>query len=109
MTKKIFLTALCALALCPAFAQTSEAVEEKVEYSTDKYKVETNRFWDNWFVSVGGGGQIYFGDHDKQIDLNKRIAPALDIAVGKWFTPGIGIRLMYSGLKSKGATRDDWA
>ena len=109
MTKKIFLTALCALALCPAFAQTSEAVEEKVEYSTDKYKVETNRFWDNWFVSVGGGGQIYFGDHDKQIDLNKRIAPALDIADGKWFTPGIGIRLMYSGLKSKGATRDDWA
>ena len=109
MTKKIFLTALCAVALCPAFAQTSEAVEEKVEYSTDKYKVETNRFWDNWFVSVGGGGQIYFGDHDKQIDLNKRIAPALDIAVGKWFTPGIGIRLMYSGLKSNGATRDDWA
>ena len=43
MTKKIFLTALCAVALCPAFAQTSDT-KEKVEYSTDKYKVETNRF-----------------------------------------------------------------
>lgn len=105
MNKKIFLTALCAVAISPAFAQTSN-VEEKVEYSTDKYKVETNRFWNNWFISLGAGGQVYFGDHDKQIDLKKRIAPALDVAVGKWFTPGIGIRFMYSGLKSKGATQD---
>lgn len=112
MNKKIFLTALCAVAFSPAFAQTptvEDTVEEKVEYSTDKYRVETNRFWDNWFVSVGGGGQIYFGDHDKQLGLSKRISPALDIAVGKWFTPGIGVRIMYSGLQSKGATRDDWA
>ena len=81
MTKKIFLTALCALALCPAFAQTS-GTEEKVEYSTDKYKVETNSFWDNTFVSLGVGGNIYFGDHDKQVDFGKRLAPAFDIAVG---------------------------
>ena len=105
MNKKIFLTALCAVAISPAFAQTSN-VEEKVEYSADKYKVETNRFWNNWFISLGAGGQVYFGDHDKQIDLKKRIAPALDVAVGKWFTPGIGVRIMYSGLKSKGATQD---
>lgn len=105
MTKKIFLTALCALALCPAFAQTS-GTEEKVEYSTDKYKVETNSFWDNTFVSFGVGGNIYFGDHDKQVDFGKRLAPAFDIAVGKWFTPGIGVRVMYNYLKSKGATQD---
>lgn len=105
MNKRNILTAVCALALCPAFAQTSEAVEEKVEYSTDKYKVETNRFWDNWFISAGAGAQIYFGDHDKQQSFGKRLAPALDVAVGKWFTPGIGVRLMYSGLKSKGATK----
>ena len=105
MNKRNILTAVCALALCPAFAQTSEAVEEKVEYSTDKYKVETNRFWDNWFISAGAGAQIYFGDHDKQQSFGKRLAPALDVAVGKWFTPGIGVRLMYSGLKSRGATK----
>lgn len=104
MKKKVFLTAVCALAMSPAFAQTSTS-EETVEYSTDKYKVETNRFWDNWFVSVGGGAQIYFGDHDRQCDFGDRLAPALDIAVGKWFTPGIGVRLMYSGLQAKGATQ----
>ena len=104
MVRNLFLTTLCALAFCPAFAQTS-TTEEKVEYSEDKYKVETNRFWSNWFISAGGGAQIYFGDHDKQVSFGKRLAPALDIAVGKWFTPGIGMRLMYSGLQQKGATQ----
>ena len=72
MNKRNILTAVCALALCPAFAQTSEAVEEKVEYSTDKYKVETNRFWDNWFISVGAGGQVYFGDSSHSASVWRR-------------------------------------
>lgn len=95
---------MCALALSPAFAQTS-TMEEKVEYSEDKFKVETNRFWSNWFITVGGGAQIYFGDHDKQSKFGDRLAPALDVMVGKWFTPGIGLRIGYSGLKVKGATK----
>lgn len=104
----------CAALLCmaaataPALAQetvTTESKTETVEVSQDKFKVETNHFWNNWFVSVGGGGQIFFGDHDRQADFGDRIAPNLDIAVGKWFTPGIGIRFMYSGLQIKGATK----
>ena len=72
MVRNLFLTTLCALAFCPAFAQTS-TTEEKVEYSEDKYKVETNRFWSNWFISAGGGAQIYFGDHDKQVSFGSCI------------------------------------
>lgn len=106
MIKKLKFLVLCAFAATMAYAQGSTPdVEEKVEYSTDKYKVETNRFWDNWFLSVGGGAQIYFGDHDKQASFGKRLAPALDVAVGKWFTPGLGLRLEYSGLQAKGATQ----
>lgn len=104
MNRKLILSAVCALALTPAFAQTSDA-EETVEVSSDKFRVETNRFWSNWFVGVGGGAQVYFGDHDKQCDLKDRLAPALDVFVGKWFTPGIGVRLEYSGLSVKGATK----
>lgn len=48
---------------------------------------------------------MMFGDHDKQVGFGKRISPSLDIAVGKWFTPGVGIRLMYNGLSLRGATR----
>ena len=32
------------------------------------------------------------------------MAPALDIHVGKWFTPSIGARVGYSGLQAKGWT-----
>ncbi len=104
MYKKILLSAICALSMTSVMAQST--IEEKVEYSTDKYKVETNRFWHNWFVSVAGGTQVYYGDHDKQCDYADRLAPALDVAVGKWFTPGLGLRLVYSGLQIKGATQD---
>lgn len=80
-------------------AQSTEVVEE----STDN--VEINSFWSNWFISAGGGAQIYFGDHDRQASFGDRLSGALDIAVGKWFSPEIGVRLMYSGLSAKGATK----
>lgn len=60
----------------------------------------------NWFISAGAGPQVFFGDHDRQRKFGERISPALDIAVGKWITPGIGMRLMYSGLYAKGATQN---
>ena len=60
----------------------------------------------NWFISAGAGPQVFFGDHDRQRRFGERISPALDIAVGKWLTPGIGLRLMYSGLYAKGATQN---
>lgn len=105
MRNVFFLFAVCAVACVPALAQQQTKEEETVEVSKDKYKVETNRFWDNWFVSAGGGLQVYFGDHDRQCSFGDRLAPALDVAVGKWFTPGIGVRLMYSGLQQRGATK----
>lgn len=67
------------------------------------YTVETNGFGSNWFISGGVGAQMYFGDNDGEADFGKRISPALDIAVGKWFTPGIGLRIAYNGLQAKGA------
>lgn len=84
---------------------TSETVET-TEVSADPHRVETNGFWDNWNVAVAAGPQIYFGDHNKQMRLGDRISPALDISIGKWFSPSIGLRLMYSGLYVKGATQN---
>lgn len=85
---------------------SSIAINAQVKEQSDKYAVITNRFWSNWFASVNGGAQIYFGEFDKLMRYNDRISPALDIAIGKWFTPGIGTRLMYSGFYTKGATKN---
>ena len=109
MIKKTFVAAICLAAASTAFSQEAVTddvvVEETIEYSTDKHKVETNGFWSNWFVSAGAGVQMYFGDHDNNLKFGKRLSPSLDIAVGKWFSPEIGVRLMYNGLSAKGATR----
>lgn len=104
--KKIYAILLMLSVAGGAAAQTDTSATEVVEYSADKYKVETNHFWDNWFLSAGAGAQVYFGDHDKQVKFGNRLAPAFDVAVGKWFTPGIGVRLVYSGIQVKGATQN---
>lgn len=113
MIKRFGLIIACAAITSAVNAQKVDStvvvsdVTEEIQYNNDKYKVETNHFFDNWFVSGGFGGQVLFGNHDKQVKFFNRIAPALDIAVGKWFTPGIGVRLMYSGLSVKGATQKE--
>ncbi len=48
---------------------------------------ETNRFFDNWFVNIAGGINVYEGEYDHKVTLGNRLSPALDISVGKWITP----------------------
>lgn len=103
MKKLLVLASICLFGLQ---AMANQNTTEKVEYSSDKYKVETNSFWSNWFVTGAVGPQVMFGDHDKQMKFGKRIAPAFDVAVGKWFTPGIGMRAVFSGQQLKGATQN---
>ena len=109
MKKYMFLTALLVGAATTVFAQTTETVTETKKEPVKKeasVELEKGSFWSNTFVSVGLGGQVLFGDHEKQMKFGDRIAPALDIAVGKWLTPYVGVRLMYSGWALNGATQD---
>ncbi|MGN0002881.1 MAG: OmpA family protein [Sphingobacterium composti] len=80
-----------------------------VTENSDKYKVVTNKFFDNWFLGAGGGVQILFGDHDKQMQTKDRLTPAFNVSLGKWFTPGVGIRAGYTGNKLKGLTHNNSA
>lgn len=65
---------------------------------------ETNRFFDNWFVNIAGGINVYEGEYDHKVTLGNRLSPTLDISVGKWITPAYGVRLQYAGLQAKGLT-----
>lgn len=110
MRKVIVLSALLLITGMSVYAQEDYSKSLKttttIIENADKYKVETNRFWSNWFVTAGGGALIFFGDHNMQMKFGDRLSPALDIGFGKWFTPGIGVRFMYSGLTIKGATQN---
>ena len=96
--KKVFLVLMVSLFGIAAFAQD----ETVIELQGKRGPYVTNGFWDNWFISVGGGAQVYFGQSDGHGSFGKRIAPALDVSLGKWITPSVGVRFQYSGLQAKG-------
>ena len=60
--------------------------------------------WDNnWFVEAKGGASAFIGSPVGCGDLFDRVMPALQIGIGKWFTPAVGGRIGYQGLKFKNA------
>lgn len=100
--KKIFFTLLVALSASALYAQTTD----QVIVDENKHRFITNGFWDNWFIQAGAGAQMYFGDHNKELEFGDRLTPAFELAGGKWFTPAFGTRLMLQGLTFKGATQN---
>lgn len=96
--KKFILSTAMLLSGLFAYAQQ----ETIVELQAKRGPYLTNRFFDNLFISVGGGANIYWGENDSHGGFGKRLAPALDVSLGKWITPSVGLRMQYSGLRAKG-------
>lgn len=97
----------------PVFGQkrvdTLDYPNEKVIVETDSTTTTLpgkrymfNSFLQNWFVSVGAGGQVYFGDEDAIKPLGKRITPTYELAIGKWIHPAVAIRGKVGGGLVKG-------
>lgn len=103
------LLAFAGVASVASAQQTVTVTEYEVIQVQDKHQVITNPFWSNWFFSVGGGAQVLFGNNDHIGKFRDRIAPTLNVSVGKWVTPGFGLRMQYSGLQSKGFTTNESA
>lgn len=73
----------------------------KPTYLTD---VTTTAGWDsNWFLEVKGGASAFLGSPIGCGDIFDRVMPVMQLGVGKWFTPAVGGRLGYQGLKFKNA------
>ena len=60
-----------------------------------KYTVATNGFWDNWFVQVGADMAVQnpYGTKFFRHNWHDGRTYGVNVAVGKWFTPGLGLRL----------------
>jgi outer membrane protein OmpA-like peptidoglycan-associated protein len=93
-----------------AFAGVSVASMAQTEaVPTEKYSVATNSFWSNWFVQLGANWNAFYSDTEHGFKLDKSNSPfngdrskiGFAVAVGKWFTPGLGIRLKAQGFQGK--------
>ncbi|MGL5785387.1 MAG: OmpA family protein [Bacteroidales bacterium] len=86
-----------------AYAQT-EVVQEEVIVIKEKPRWVTNGFWDNMYIGIGGGAQVFFGENSTRMDFKDRVSPEISLEVGKWVAPGWGWRIKANGwqLKSGG-------
>jgi outer membrane protein OmpA-like peptidoglycan-associated protein len=102
MKKVFYLMAMAGmLSVSAANAQVTQVVEV-AEVPVSKYSVQTNGFWDNWFVSLNAGAQFSYLSPEGTQDFKDRITFSGLAYVGKWFTPGMGMRLAYNGYKFQG-------
>ena len=108
MKRFYFSGLLIALSLC-VVGQSTIRRDTTVTQHPDKYRVVTNRYFENWFAGISVGGQVLLGDHDKQMQFLDRITPAIEGNIGKWFTPGIGVRMGYTGYQLKGLTHNSYS
>ncbi len=82
----------------------AKAQEEEEEIVDAKHSVTTNSFWANWFLQANVAGSSFWGNQENTaVKLNKlmkgyRSNCGLSFAVGKWFTPGIGMRTKVNGF-----------
>jgi len=99
---------ICMLAMAGMFSvsavqsQTVTRVVEVAEVPVSKYSVETNSFWDNWFISLNGGAQFSYLYPEGPQTFKDRITFSGMVSAGKWFTPGMGLRLALNGYKFQG-------
>lgn len=90
-------TALAALFLTAAINVNAQENGNRDEFGNIvRGPYETNRFGDNWFIGAGGGVNFFIED-----GFGAKVAPSLDVNLGKWFTPSIGMRVGYQGLNSR--------
>ena len=95
-----------------AFASVSMASMAQ-EDPTLKYSVATNSFWQNWFVQVNASWNAFYSNEEMDFDFAKspfkdfRSAPGFSVAVGKWFTPGLGLRTKFAAMNGRSVWSED--
>ena len=116
MTGKIlFLTTLCLSAMSVKASDvttTSDSIVKQVGVTSEYYLQtlkptylknvsEAANWGKNWFIEVKGGASAFLGTPIGCGDVFDRLSPALQVGLGKWFTPAVGGRVAYQGLSFK--------
>ena len=100
MKKIAFLFLLWIACLFPSMTSAQEVVY--VEDPSQGYLF--NRMRDNWFIDAEGGVGFFMSPYDAHAPFGKRIGAKVNLHVGKWFSPLIGIRFGGDFEQLKGAT-----
>ena len=78
-----------------------------------KYSVATNSFWSNWFVQANIAGSAFYSNEEMGYGFSKspfegfRNNLGFSVAIGKWFTPGLGLRTKFNGIWGRTVGSED--
>ena len=94
-------------------ALASVSVAGMAQETTEKYSVATNSFWSNWFVQANVAYEAFYSNQEKGLGYSKspfkgfrsNVSPS--IAIGKWFTPGLGLRTKATGIWGRSVGSED--
>lgn len=117
MKKKIVIMSMLCLALtASASGQSNEVDSSYMEpvitsdvmlqslQPTYLRNVSEGSGWErNWFLEVKGGTSAFLGSPVGCGDLFDRLTPAVQVGIGKWFTPAVGGRIEFQGCQFKNA------
>lgn len=112
--KKCILSFLLCVGGMTAFAQNVNSLEQQTIVGTNveeqrvvssDHQVITNYFRHNWFVTGDAGINAYWADYTGKSSFSSRLTPQFNIGVGKWFVPGFGAKLQFTGFRSRA---DKW-
>ena len=97
MKKLLIVLAMCGLSM-------GSMAQETTADPVEKYSVATNSFWSNWFIQAGADWNAFYSNEEHGQGLSRspfksfRATPGFSVAIGKWFTPGLGLRTKFSGV-----------
>ena len=108
--KKWVACSLCAAGVLTTSAQNNvvtmdqqtvvnKAVEQE-QVINNTHQVITNFWHDNWFVFGDGGVNAFWADKTVG-NLSSRLTPQFNLGFGKWFVPGFGAKIQFTGIRSK--------
>lgn len=96
-----------------AFAGVSAASMAQSEVPVLKHSVATNSFWSNWFIQANVVGTAFYSNSENSMNLPSsplksfRNNLGASVAIGKWFTPGLGLRTKVNGIWGRAVISDD--
>lgn len=96
-----------------AFTGISAVALAQDSYMEEKHRVVTNKFWHNWFIQGHVSWNAWYGNYEDGRGWSKspfkdfRSNPGISLALGKWFTPGLGLRTKLSGVWGKAVFSED--
>ncbi len=78
----------------------SDTLVEVERIAGNDRQVITNLFKDNWFALADVGINAFYGDYTYG-NLSTRLTPQFNVGFGKWFEPGFGAKVQFTGFSSK--------